>query len=60
MSIYKSLVLSSLLVFGISANFSGVEILSSKQNKSVTEQSIASSFEGPEGTQPEDHRGSGR
>ncbi len=58
MSIYKCLVLSSLLLLGINANFAGVEYLTSKENNSHANSQIASA-DVARGTEP-DHRGSGR
>ena len=58
MSIYKGLVLSALLLLGMNANFSGIEYLTSKENKSDANGQIASA-DVSRGTEP-DHRGSGR
>ncbi len=58
MSIYKCFVFSTLLVVGITANFSGIEYLTAKENKSDAIEQIASAG-GANGTEP-DHRGSGR
>jgi hypothetical protein len=58
MSIYKCFVLSGILLVGMTANFSGVEYLLSKENKSDAIEEIVSINSAP-GTEP-DHRGSGR
>lgn len=58
MSIYKCFVLSGLLFLGMNANFSSIEYLTSKENKSDANAQIASA-DVSRGTEP-DHRGSGR
>jgi hypothetical protein len=57
-SIYKNLMLSSLVVLGMATQFSGIEVASKLGELKGADQPIASGMEGNDGTAP--HRGSGR